>query len=283
MSKFSIPLLALLALTACDSNQGVRITRNAELETDSNASKALKVISALQCPATQGTLTRVGSASVDGKTCTYTGPRGSEVQLHLVSLAGTTSTAALEVFAKQLAPTAFSDTSESSSAISVESRTSPDGTEEARVRAPGVDVRANNDDATVKLPGVSVESKGDTAKVRIPGMSIESEGENAKIRIGGIVINSDGNGSTITDREGNFSVKADDTGAIVHSQSRSAVRATMIHSVSPVARDGWRVVGYEARGPSGGPIVVATFRTRDRDEEAIVDSVRELVVLNVGD
>ncbi|MEG1453413.1 MAG: methyltransferase type 11, partial [Brevundimonas sp.] len=69
----------------------------------------------------------------------------------------------------------------------------------------------------------------------------------------------------------------------VQTQSGQAVRATMIHIDSKPAPNAWRVVGYEARGPSGGPIVVATFRTRDRDEQAIVESVRELVVLNVGD
>ncbi|WP_312812556.1 methyltransferase type 11 [Brevundimonas sp.] len=279
MYKFCLPILSVLALAACDSDQGVRITRSAEIDTDTgaSASKALKVVSALQCPSDQGVLTRVGSASVDGQTCTYAGPRGAEIQLHLVTLNGETSSQALKRFQNELVP------STGGTSATVSSLTEEDGTETATVTAPGVDIAAKGDDASVKIPGLNIESKGDRATVRMPGMSIEADGDRAQIRIGGMVIKADDKGSTITAPDGSLKIDANETGAVVQTQSRQAVRATMIHAISKPAPNAWRVVGYEARGPSGGPIVVATFRTRDRDEQAILESVRELVVLNVGD
>ncbi|GAA0391843.1 hypothetical protein GCM10009093_18050 [Brevundimonas terrae] len=279
MYKFCLPILSLFALAACDSDQGVRITRSVEIDTDASASasKALKVVSALQCPSDQGVLTRVGSASVDGQTCTYAGPRGAEIQLHLVTLNGETSSEALKRFQNELAPSA------GGASATVSSLTEEDGTETATVTAPGVDIATKGDDASVKLPGLNIESKGDRATVRMPGMSIEADGDRAQIRIGGMVIKADDKGSTITAPDGSLKIDANETGAVVQTQSRQAVRATMIHAISKPGPNAWRVVGYEARGPSGGPIVVATFRTRDRDEQAILESVRELVVLNVGD
>ena len=43
-----------------------------------------------------------------------------------------------------------------------------------------------------------------------------------------------------------------------------------------------RVVGYEARGPVGGPLVVATVRSRDRNRERAFEDAKDLVALNAG-
>lgn len=277
MLKHCLPIVAVLALAACDSDQGVRITRSAEIETDSNNSTALKVISALQCPSDQGSLTRVGSASVDGRTCTYAGPRGAEVKLHLVDMNGRSSEDVLKAFQLELVPA----NSGRSATVVTNNTTREEATE---VTAPGVKVRSSGDeDASVHLPGLKIDSKGDNATIKMPGMSIEAEGERARIKIGGLVINADDSNSNVSTTDGSLSVNANENGALVHTRSRQAVRATMIHAMAKPAPSDWRVVGYEARGPSSGPLVVATFRTRDRDEQAILDSVRELVILNVGD
>lgn len=282
MYKLCLSILSVLALGACDSDQGLRITRSVEIDNDatSTSSKALKVIDTLQCPSDQGVLTRVGSASVDGRTCTYAGPRGAQIQLHLVALNGDTSTSALKRFQDELVPASGKS---AGGTFVTSTATTEDGTETATVTAPGVNIAAKGDDASVKLPGMNIESKGDRATVRMPGMSIEADGDRAQIRIGGMVIKADDKGSTITGQDGSVKIDANENGAVVQTQSREAVRATMIHAISKPEPDAWRVVGYEARGPSGGPIVVATFRTRDRDEQAILESVRELVILNVGD
>ena len=269
MYKFVLPITAVFLLAACDSSDGVRVSRSVEINTDGkgDAGKGLKVISSLQCPADQGVLTRIGSASVDGRTCTYSGPRGAEVQLHLVELNGQNVDDVLKRFQNTLIP-------------ADEARNGPiavTATETQNTTVEGENIKS----AEVRMPGLSVSSKGDRANVSLPGMRIEADGNKANIRIGGLVINADDKGSTVTGD--GLDVQADDNGATVKAVTRNAIRATMIHAMSKPDANGWRVVGYDARGPGGGPIALATFRTRDRDEGAIVDSVRELVTLNVGD
>ena len=76
-----LPLaVAVTALAGCDE-PNVRIS-----SPDTTTGGVLKVVEALQCPETQGVLTRKGSAQPGGKVCTYTGPKGAEVSLHLVDL-----------------------------------------------------------------------------------------------------------------------------------------------------------------------------------------------------
>ncbi|MGH7027536.1 MAG: methyltransferase type 11, partial [Brevundimonas sp.] len=98
------PVCALALLTAaCDdhgrSGSKVRITTTSS---DKDGKGVLKVVDTLQCPQTQGVLTRKGSAQADGATCVYSGPRGSEVTLHLVPLNGGSSQEALKAFEDKL-------------------------------------------------------------------------------------------------------------------------------------------------------------------------------------
>lgn len=266
MYKLILPITSVLLLSACDSEDGVRVSRSVEIHSDAasdSSIKGLKVISTLQCPSDQGVLTRIGSASVDGGTCTYSGPRGADVQLHLVSLEGKQAEEVLKRFQSDLVPASESRTA-AASVTAIESG-GEGGTESADVRA----------------PGVRIQAQGERANISLPGMRIEADGNKANIRIGSLVIKADDEGSTINSPD--VKIEANDAGATVKTVSRQAIRATMIHAMSAADPQGWRVVGYEARGPGGGPMVVATFRTRDRDEDAIVESVRELVALNVGD
>mgnify|MGYP006208403689 CR=1 FL=1 len=92
------PALLLALLAAC--GDGVRISSTRS--DNSDAKGVLKVVDTLQCPQTMGSLTRKGSATEQGTVCTYGGPRGAEVILHLVSLSGTDSTAALKTFEDRL-------------------------------------------------------------------------------------------------------------------------------------------------------------------------------------
>ena len=93
------PACALALMTAaCDNTGTVRITSTSS----GKEAGVLKVVDTLQCPQTQGVLTRKGSARADGTTCVYSGPRGSEVTLHLVSLNGGPVQDALKVFENRL-------------------------------------------------------------------------------------------------------------------------------------------------------------------------------------
>lgn len=258
MFKVIWPIFALLSLSACDNNSNVRITSN---NTDSGS--VLKVVEALQCPTDQGVLTRRGTASDGGQTCTYVGPRGAEIKLHLVNLDDQTPSNILKRYQEQLAP--------------------------ASPKAP-VDISVDTDIETgeraqVRMPGLKVDSQGDRATVQLPGMKIEADGDRANIRIGGLVIRADDKGSEITASDGDSTavITANSDGALVQASGSKAIRATMMNVVSNPGPDGWRIVGYEARGPNSGPLVIATFRSRDRDGDEIIDAVKALVTLNVGD
>jgi len=43
------------------------------------------------------------------------------------------------------------------------------------------------------------------------------------------------------------------------------------------------MVGFEARGPVGGPLVIATVRSKDTNRGRAFEDARDLVTLNVGE
>ncbi|HEY0600013.1 methyltransferase type 11 [Brevundimonas sp.] len=278
MRRLLIPALCLAALTAACDGDSVRISSTRTEDPD--AKGALKVVETLQCPRTMGSLTRKGSASAEGMVCTYSGPRGAEVSLHLVELDGSSAAEALKAFEERLSaslPQAVAQlrasAEEGAAAVAAAEKTHPTAAgDRASVQAPGVDIRAEGDDATVRLPGLHIESRGDEASVRIGGFHIDA---------------SDGEGSVnIEGSEGgdNVSVQAhQDAAEIRTSAGGGATRASWILTDNRPSEAGWRLVGYEARGPAGGPIVVATVRSRDRDRGSVFEDAKDLVALNVGE
>jgi hypothetical protein len=45
---------------------------------------------------------------------------------------------------------------------------------------------------------------------------------------------------------------------------------------------GFHAAGYDARGPSGGPLVVATILAKEKGQDSLRHDVRALLRLNVG-
>ncbi len=272
-----IPALCAAGLTAACDGDSVRITSTTRNE-NADAKGALTVVQTLQCPQTMGSLTRKGSASDGGSVCTYAGPRGSEVSLHLVKLDGAQPAEALKAFEDRLSAAMPQAVAQLRAAAEKDSEAAPAAApasgDRATVRAPGVDIRAEGDDATVRLPGLRIESKGDQASVRIGGFHIDAteDGSTANITTSG-----EGEGD-------NVSVQANqDAAEIRTSAGGGATRASWILTDNRPSEAGWRLVGYEARGPAGGPIVVATVRARDRDRGRVFEDAKDLVTLNVGE
>ena len=268
--------LAALAVAACDGDS-VRISSTHTENPD--AKGPLKVVKTLQCPQTIGSLTRKGSASAEGSVCTYAGPRGSEVSLHLVKLDGATPAAVLKTFEDRLSTALPLAVEQLKASAEEETATAAAGTgqtpaagDRASIRAPGVDILAEGDDATVRLPGLHIESRGDEASVRIGGFHIDASGGEGSVDIQG------------SDGGDNVSVQAhQDAAEIRTSAGGGATRASWILTDNRPSEAGWRLVGYEARGPAGGPIVVATVRSRDRDRGRVFEDAKDLVALNVGE
>lgn len=267
-SRSILPLLlAATTLAACDEGK-VRISSTSS---DTEAQGVLKVVEALQCPETQGVLTRKGSAQAGGKVCTYTGPKGAEVSLHLVDLDGAPSSEVLDNFENQLAallPVTRAD---------LQAR-------EADIKAAEADVAAAQADA--RAAGADAQAAGDRARVRLPGVMIDADGDKARVRIGGLSINADDAGGTVNMRSDDetVNINATDDGAEVRTRGAGdATRSTWMLTDSRASdQGGWRMVGYEARGPMGGPIVIATVRAKEREQDSVFDAAKALVTLNVG-
>jgi len=272
---FLIPILcATSALAACDGSNSVRISSTRSV--DGGPEGVLKVVETLQCPQTMGSLTRQGSASAAGTVCTYVGPKGAEASLHLVPLDGDTPANILKAFEQRLSgdmPRTVRQLQEPETVAGAEATSGSAAADRASVRAPGVAVEAQGDEATVSLPGVRIETRGDKASVRIGGFHIDADDSSGSARISG----SGGDGE-------NVSINArNDAAEIRTSAGGGATRSSWILTDNRPSERGWRLVGYEARGPVGGPLVVATVRSRDTDRGRAFEDARDLVALNVGE
>lgn len=297
LRPFLIPTLcAATALAAC--GEGVRISSTRSENTDEKG--VLKVVETLQCPQTMGSLTRKGSASAGGTVCTYVGPKGAEVTLQLVALDGKMPVNVLKTFEQRLsadlpramaaivaaearaqadaaavqadAAGAAADTAQRAADTARAAADEAAAGDRASVRAPGVAVDANNDDATVRLPGMSIETRGDKASVRIGGFHIDADDSNGSARV------------SASGRDGDVTINAQDDAAEIRAAAAGeATRSSWMLTDSRASESGWRLVGYEARGPVGGPLVIATVRSRDRNRERAFEDARDLVALNAGE
>lgn len=276
LRPFIIPALCVAAaLAGCDGDRGVHITSTRT--EDNDAKGVLKVVDTLQCPQTMGSLTRKGSASNEGRVCTYVGPKGTEVTLQMVSLDGKTPAQVLKGFEERLsaslpqAVAGLRNAAGDAAQVTATARSDASG-DQASVRAPGLSVDADGEDASVRLPGMRIETKGDQASVQIGGLHIDANDNSGAVNV---------EGSTDDD---NVSIRARDDAAEVRAvASGDATRASWMLSDSRPSAEGWRRVGYEARGPVGGPLVVATIRSRDRNTGRVLDDAKDLVTLNVGE
>ena len=275
MRAAALTICALFLLAACD-NDGVRISSTRS--DDGDGKGVLKVVDALQCPQTLGILTRKGSAQGEGKICTYVGPRGAEVSLHLIALDGEPVGNILDAFETRLSrdlPAAAAATAQ---------RRADQAATQADAAQAQADAAAVQADAAAARADAA--ASGDRASVHLPGLSIDAQGEKANVRIGGINIRADDSNATvdINGDDQTVNIQSHDDGAQIRTRAAGqATRTTWMLTDSRQTESEWRVVGYEARGPEGGPIVLATVRTRDRDGDAIFDAAKDLVTLNVGE
>ena len=267
-------------LAACDG-EGVRITTTTKTDHDGKKG-VLKVIDTLQCPQTMGVLTRKGSAQAEGTVCTYTGPRGAEVTLHLVALdPGDKVDDVLKMFERRL----MRDMPSAAAAIADGQRQAARAEAEAanaEARAEGAQAQA----AKAEAAAGQSKSSGDTAHVRLPGISVDAEGDKANVRIGPIHIRADDSDANvnISDDGETVNIQAHEDGAEIRTrEAGGATRATWLLTDGRRDQDGWRSVGYQARGPEGGPIVLVTVRTKDRNRDRVFDAAGDLLTLNVGD
>lgn len=247
---FAAAVLAV-STAACDS-RAVRSERTTRTEVEQTA---LRKLVRLDCPETAGDLKRV-VVSPDGARCDYAGGGGSEVTLALTALAEGGAEPVLDTYRREL------------SALVPE--------------RPG----ETGDTVVVETDGETVPAEGKT-HVRLPGIEIHTEGDNAQVRIGNAVhIDADEQGGVVRvdNGRGVVNVRGDEDRAEItaNGSGEEAVRSTYILTDDDPRPDGYRLVGYEARGPVAGPIVVATIKSRQRDNDDAIHAMKRLVERNVG-
>lgn len=191
----------------------------------------LHVRAALDCPAQEGDLVRTAQAA-DGRSCAYE-RRGETVTLRLLALDGRTA-------AEALAPT------------QAELRTL------VPFKAAAIAALAKDeigDRADVDLPFFHVHTAGDRAEVKVFGIKVHSEGDNAEVHMGGA--------------RKHTVVHAGPQGAEIVTEDLGKTNAELVYvlAADKPAPSGYRAVGYVAKGPAQGPLVVGEFRAADSERE----------------
>lgn len=223
-----------------------------------HAAAALRVVSSLDCPDTQGDLTRK-SATADGKTCVYATEEGDQVTLQVVSLNGGDARSAL-------APIEASLKSEVPAAAPAP----------APASAPSPSQTSDKDRVDINLPGVHIHASGDghadvdTAGVHVNAQDHGRSGDNAVVQVDGW----GGKGVTINAGEGGAQIHMDEGGSGIH--------ARYVLASDTAGPHGYRMAGYEARGPAAGPVVVAEVLAKSDDADDLQHDIHVLIRRNVG-
>jgi hypothetical protein len=220
-----------------------------------------KTVTRLDCPDSQGDLTRK-SAAADGRSCIYNSSGGADVTLQLVDLTGGDADATLGPIAAQLR---------------AELPAAPP-------KAAETDTAAQGDRVDIDLPGVHIHTHGNGADVDAPGVNVKADDNGAHVNIrkpgaGGDKVSIDSDHG-----RGAVSIDANDNGAEVRVEDGSGpgVRKMFIATSDAAGPHGYRLAGYEARGPSAGPLVVALVKSKSEDHDNLYHDVRELLRQNVG-
>jgi hypothetical protein len=193
----------------------------------------LKHLAALDCPAVQGELTRTAEAP-DGRWCDYSGRDGRWVRLRLLDLDGRSAQEALEptkAALRELVPMS--------------------GHAVVAVKSDG----SGRDRADIDLPFFHVHTDGDRADVNIFGIKVKADGPYADVKTDvGLK---------------NTRVHAGPEGAEVTAEDVGGRNASFVYVLAAKKRapSGWAAVGYVAKGPADGPLVVGEFRS-PRGEDA---------------
>jgi len=135
----------------------------------------------------------------------------------------------------------------------------------------------DNDRVDIDLPGIHIHANGhdhgdnDHASIHIDGAGADKSAA---------VVDKNGRAAVAATKPG-VAIDAGDNGAQISvNEPGSGVRQSFILASDSPGPNGYRMVGYEARGPAGGPLVVASAKAKSDDN--LKDDMRDLLRLNVG-
>ena len=225
---------------------------------------ALVVSERLTCPESSGAFHRTAQAA-DGQSCDYVGPDGEQLQLKRLALNGTSAEDRLASLRNELA-----------AVVPMPARPAPSGDNTTGASKSWEDKDKDNDHADINLPGLHVKADGDKATVNLPGIHINAEGDVAHI-------------STKIGVLKNAKIDANDDGAQIQADMTDAANVDMTWFIVGKAAgpNGDHMVGYYARGPKSGPLVVAQMRSKSEHQKGSPsnllggDDVHKLVGLSL--
>jgi len=252
------------ALTACHRTE---TTQTEHAERKLGRREPIRAIANLDCPDKQGELKLVSKAA-DGQSCAYASSEAT-VDLRLVKLNGGDAEAALapiETELKGLMPIP---------APMPKAMNGKEGKNRTTINLPGVKIDSSDHGADIRIGHLTINSDGSAAEVKV-NKNVNFKGDDAH---GAVSVQAD------DEHEGDVTIKANDNGAEIRAKKgdKDAVRSTLILA-NDKAPKGYRLAGYEARGPKGGPLAVAVVKakTRDTDDHDLFKDMKALVRHNVG-
>lgn len=239
---------------------------------------------ALDCPPTQGDLTRT-SASPDGKACTYVGEGGAEVTLQLVSVQGSpdATLAAIEttLLANRSAPKP-ADAAAKTEPAQVGADAVKDAAKAAKEAADdtkGITVAIGPKKDHQHDGFAVVTDDAGTTRVNLPGIRVvaNDSDDTANVKIGPLTVDAGDSGATVRMRR-DVRLRGE-----ALSPEKRGLRAMFIYTGEDLP-DGYRFVGYEAGGPKRGPITVAVVKSKEDGPDGgdLYPDVKKLVRKNGG-
>jgi hypothetical protein len=211
--------------------------------------RAYRAVTSLNCPDSVGALSRKAMGA-DGKSCDYAGSDGEAVGLQLISLQGTNANDALAPLEAKLRAEAPGAAQTQSSAA---------GPNEGRV--------------DIDLPGIHIHAAGND----------KSDNGGGEVHIGRDVEIKGGGNTVVSGGDGTVDIHAHDKGAEIRvDESHGNVRRDFILASDTPGPNGYKVAAYSARGPEGGPLVVASMLAKSDDRDRLEDDIHELLRDNVG-
>ncbi len=268
--------------------------------------RAVGTTTRLDCPEAQGALRRTDAAA-DGRSCRYAGPDGQEVTLAYLALDGRSPQDKLKAVEAQLR-------ADVPSAAAPEPGSLRDADEDAPAgaRRGGRDKDDGDDDedggrpppAPPASPGVPAPPKppeppqidrawsagahGDRVHISLPFLHVDADGSGrAHVRTFGVEVNAEGDraGRALVRTPGGGVVDTHDGGAEMRFGAVGSRRADLVYIVASehAGPQGFRSGAYVARGPAGGPLVLAVTRSRHDggSNDGGLRDVKRLVNANV--
>jgi hypothetical protein len=230
-----------------------------------------RTIARLDCPTTEGDLTRV-SVSGDGKACIYRSAEGAEVSLELTALTGDVQATLDRVEAQLVGERAAAVGAAETTAPALASQDTAADAARARAEA-AADAKAGAHSGGIG----TIDADSETTRVDLPGIHITAKDEDANVQIGPLHVDASDDKATVKIFR-NVRMKGE-----ALSREKRGVRASFIYTGKDLP-SGYRYIGYQAGGPKTGPLTIAKVRIKSGAESGddIRHDVEELVRRNAG-